>query len=1247
MIYRTYTKRRGQDALSGEISEVLNIECKAQRYFRYDVDGLSEEQFSACIPTVFSTPPQDESLTNLPPCAGHVFAVEFLPGQYDMRADSAEQCAQLLLGVRPKVKCATVYQIEGCSDEQVEKIKQYLINPVDSRECSLKTADTLQINPPPPESVQLIKGFTRMNAVALKLFYKECDFAMSFDDLIFVQSHFKSERRDPTMTELKVIDTYWSDHCRHTTFMTALSTKIKSPNEHIKASYKTYTDCFNLVHEGRPDKYPSLMDMATIGAKVLKREGRCDAVDVSPEINACTIKTNIVNDGIGEDWLVLFKNETHNHPTEIEPFGGAATCLGGAIRDPLSGRSYVYQSMRITGAGDINADVSDTVKGKLPQRVISKTAANGFSAYGNQIGLCTGKVREYYHSGYVAKRLETGFVVGAAPALNVKRVVPEKGDVVLLIGGETGRDGCGGATGSSKAHNLHSIETCGAEVQKGNPAIERKLQRLFRNGDAARIIKRCNDFGAGGVAVAIGELSSGLDINLDAVPKKYSGLSATELAISESQERMAVVVSSDDVAAMKRLCDEENLDATVVATVTDTARMRMYYGGNLVVDLTRKFLDSNGVRQEATAVIKDKIIDLSLSLRRKELLNSKKLDTLCQEILADPNVCSQRGLGEMFDSTIGAASVLLPFGGKNQITPTQAISAHLPAHTDACTVAACGFDPNLSEQSPYMGALYAVLTSVEKAVATGVKPQDVFLTMQEFFPRCTDSEKWGRPAAALLGALTAQLNLKAPAIGGKDSMSGSFEKLDVPNTLLSFAVGVTQAKNVVTNVLTAPGQLVYRYALRRDASGMPDFDALNKFLALLSGEIARGNVSATMVTEQGGAFAAVAKSCFGNDLGFAFAIEDESLFNDSFGDILLVAPPENFEGHGLELIGITTDKREFVMGATIKQMSEDKYMVIDGTAIDYDGAFAAFCGTFEKVYPTAAAPSPIEARAVSYNKKSSAKVNPKFAVAKPRVFIPVFPGTNCEYDSAKRFTLAGGLPFTKVVRNRSSSQVEESAQEIANAIKQSQIIMFPGGFSGGDEPDGSAKMIASFFAHPAIKEAMDELLQVRGGLVLGICNGFQALVRLGLLPYGAFRTLEPTAPILTYNGIGRHMSRIVNVRVASQLSPWFNAVNVGEVYSVAVSHGEGRFVATADELTVLEKNGQIAAQYCDEIGAVRTDMPFNPNGSFMAIEAVTSPDGRVLGKMGHSERIGTNLYKNYQGADFDMGIFESGVKFFK
>ena len=1254
MIKRIYTERDASNkALVSELYENLGIKTSVRMFIRYDVDGLTEEQFFAAVPIVFSTPATDRVfLEVLPTTRGEVFGVEYLPGQFDQRADSAAQCIQLLTqGALPKVRCACVYAIEA-DEKEIAAIKKYLVNPVESRLCSLDKPKTLEQKVDEPEPVRMVEGFIFMPAADVAAFYKEQGFAMSIDDLLFVQSYFRGQRRDPTYTELRVIDTYWSDHCRHTTFLTALKTKIKSDNPHIHEAYAEYVDMFNTIYQGRDDKYPSLMDVATIGAKMLKRQGYATAQDVSPEINACTIKQDIVmRDGTVEPWYVLFKNETHNHPTEIEPFGGAATCLGGAIRDPLSGRAYVYQAMRVTGAADINLPFDKTIEGKLPQRVISKRAAKGYSSYGNQIGLATGEVKEYYHKGYAAKRLETGFVVGAAKMENVIREVPEPGDVVVLLGGETGRDGCGGATGSSKPHDAHSIETCGAEVQKGNAPIERKLQRLMRNGEFTKLIKRCNDFGAGGVSVAVGELAPGLDIELGNVPKKYAGLSATELAISESQERMAVVISPETLAEFKRLCHEENVDATVIAKVTDKGRMRMYLNGHLIVDLERKFLDSNGVRQEADALIKDPAVKYfgSMSAKRAALYAKGDYEGLIKSILSDYNVCSQKGLSEMFDSTVGAGSVFMPFGGKTQLTPSSVMAAKIPANTDFCTVSSHGFDPMLCDESPFVGGMYSVIVAVEKLVAAGVRPENIYLTMQEFFARCTDAEKWGAPMSALLGALTAQIKMKHAAIGGKDSMSGTFEKISVPPTLICFGLGVMDSAVTIGNVFGAAGERVYRYSIKRDEFGYPDFENLNDFLKLLAGEIGRGNISAAAVVERGGAAATIIKSCLGNSLGFAFAHDNRNLFEERVGDIIFSAKcGEDFYGYDPEFLGVTTDDGSFLIGANVIR-SESGDRVEGGKKVDGAPLIAAFTSTFEGVYPTTAK---AEGKVEDYSYTGNGEKRTRAKGPKPqkiKVFIPVFPGTNCEIDTAKKFEEAGAEPVIFVVKNLSPKDVEESVKAMAKAIASCKILAIPGGFSGGDEPDGSAKLIAAFFSNARIADEVEKLLYKRDGLALGICNGFQALVKLGLLPYGHISKPKPTDPVLTFNNIGRHVSTLVDIRVATGISPWLSGVKVGDVFKVPVSHGEGKFVATDAALKSLIEKGQIATQYCDPDGHATMTSPYNPNGSMLAIEGIVSPDGRVLGKMGHSERVGEFMMKNAVNsyAETDMKIFKSGVDYYK
>ncbi len=1238
MIRRLFVeKKEGYDTVRrrklAEIESAFSAKLGMRMLLRYDIEGISDEDYVNAKATIFSEPPVDNVYEEQVDLSGMtVIGVELLPGQYDQRADSAAQCVQLLTrGARPLIRTATIYAFEGADGVLADKLRKYLVNPVESRLCSQEKPLSLASDYDEAPPVPTVAGFTAMDEKALAAYHARMGFAMSIADLAFVRDYFLCEKRDPTETELKVIDTYWSDHCRHTTFGTRL-TEIEADTDitELGDALGEYNALRGELYAGRDDKkYPTLMDMATIGAKILKKRGKLPDLDESEEINACSIKVTADADGKPEDWLVMFKNETHNHPTEIEPFGGAATCLGGAIRDPLSGRVYVYQSMRVTGAADINEPLSATLGGKLPQRTISTTAAAGFSSYGNQIGLATGKVHELYHEGYKAKRLETGFVVGAAPACNVVRSRPEPGDLVLLIGGETGRDGCGGATGSSKAHNVHSLDSCGAEVQKGNPLTERKIQRLFRNREVTRLIKRCNDFGAGGVSVAVGELADGLDISLDAVPKKYQGLNSTELAISESQERMAVVVAASDAEKMTALCAEENLGATVLAKVTDTGRMRMTHMGRTVVDISREFLNTNGVAQEHKAVMRDRATDYFR--RRARGAEGDGLDAL-ENVLSAYNVCSQKGLGEMFDSTIGAASVYMPFGGKNKLTPPPAMAALLPVRgtTNTATVSAFACYPELLTESRFTGAAYSVLMSVMKAAAAGADWTRVRLTMQEFFEKLgTDPVRWGKPASALLGALWAQLRLGLGAIGGKDSMSGSFENLDVPPTLISFALAPADARTLVTNVIGA-GRKVHIVRMKRSADGMPDFGFAAKLMTVLRGAIAAGDVDFCQISDEGGDAAAMAISCFGEGAGFAFAEPlSERDFVNSQGDIFVAGKDLSaFDALGREYYGATTADGMFVSGSDKKSVRE---------------LMAAYTRTFERVYPTSA-PASGDAPVLSYGARSG--VAPRVKTGRPRVFIPVFPGTNCEYDTARAFERAGAEADVFVVRNRTASEIEYSVSEIVARLRKCNILMFPGGFSGGDEPDGSGKFIATTFRNPRIADAVRELLSVRDGLVLGICNGFQALVKTGLLPGGGISVQNECSPTLTFNNIARHVSQIVDVRVSSVRSPWLSAVNVGDVFGVAVSHGEGRFVAPEASLVRMADEGMIATQYCDGSGTPTMESPYNPNGSMYAIEGITSADGRIFGKMGHSERIGDNLYRNIP-ARFDMKIFESGVKYFK
>ena len=1234
MIYRIFVEKKDNlqaKHVKEDIKNLLKIDVEdVRKLIRYDVEGMTEEEFGKAVPTVFSEPPVDDVyLENVSFGEDYkVFAISYLTGQYDQRADSAAQCVQLLTQKeRPLIKCANIYAIKGVDDESLARIKKHLINPVESEEVSLEKPTSLAHVTVEAEDVKSVKGFIKMSDEEIAAYHAKMGFAMSVADLAFVRDYFIKERRDPTETEIKVIDTYWSDHCRHTTFATRIyNIEVHSDNPRINEALALYRDLFNELYEGRTDKYPCLMDIATIAVKKLKKEGLLDNLDESDEINACSINIDVTLDGKPEKYTVMFKNETHNHPTEIEPFGGAATCLGGAIRDPLSGRTYVLQAMRVTGAADPNEPIENTMHGKLPQRVITTTAAAGFSSYGNQIGLATGQVDEVYHPGYKAKRLETGFVVGGATSDMIYREKPAAGDVVILLGGETGRDGCGGATGSSKAHDEKSVQTCGAEVQKGNALTERKLQRLFLNKEATRLIKKCNDFGAGGVSVAIGELADGLIIELDKVPKKYEGLSGTELAISESQERMAVVVNASDVDRFIELAAEENLSATPVATVTDDRRMKMYHRGKAIVDISRDFLDTNGVKQVTDALIEDNATHFF------DRVNVRDFEKEMNKTLASLNVCSKKGLAEMFDSTIGARSVYMPFGGKYQLTPVTAMAAKVVGgETDDCTVSAYGYCPELMSSSPFTGAIYSIVASVAKVVAAGADYKDIRLTLQEFFMRLReDKKRWGVPLAALLGALYAQIKLGLGAIGGKDSMSGTFEHIDVPPTLISFALAPAKASQLITNVIDEAGTKLYLLPMKKDESHIPDFEYLKKLYSEVHRNILSGNITMATVVEKGGPAAAVAKSCFGNGFGFNFDCKESNAFTESYGDII-VACKDPYELHGiyLTLLGETTGDKVFVCND--KKASEDE--VLKNYTSTLDGVFPA----------TAAASGGIPDCDYTDGAKYT---NIATKLARPRVFIPAFPGTNCELDTARAFRLAGAEPEILVIKNRTPADIEESVRAIIKAINGANIIAFPGGFSGGDEPDGSGKFIATTFRNPAVAESIMELLNNRDGLILGICNGFQALIKLGLVPYGEVRPLTEGSPTLTYNNISRHVSTIVDIRVASNLSPWLSACKVGEVYSVPVSHGEGKIVAPAEELEKMLANGQIATQYVDLSGKPTMVSPYNPNGSMWAIEGITSPDGRIFGKMGHAERIGENLYKNVHG-NYDMKIFESGVKYFK
>lgn len=1225
---------------TADIKNVVGINVDEVREFiRYDIEDLDEEVYAKAKTTIFSEQPVDNLYEELPDLKGYkLLVVEYLPGQYDQRADSAMQCVQLLsMAKRPLIKCAKLYAIKGADEKGFEKIKKYIINPVESREGSMEIPATLEQEVQLNLTVPVIEGFIDMSDEQIAEYHKKTGFAMSKEDLAFVRDYFKGEKRNPTESEIKVIDTYWSDHCRHTTFATELTDiKIDSNNPHVQKALDLYRDLYEEFNSKREDKYPCLMDIATIAVKKLKKEGKLDNLDVSDEINACSVEVDVDVDGKPQKWLIMFKNETHNHPTEIEPFGGAATCLGGAIRDPLSGRTYVYQAMRVTGSGDPTQDISTTLKGKLPQRVITKTAAAGYSSYGNQIGLSTGLVAEMYHENYRAKRLETGYVIAGAPKENVVRRKPVKGDIIVLLGGETGRDGCGGATGSSKAHTEKSVEVCGAEVQKGNPPTERKIQRLFRNKEVAQLIVKCNDFGAGGVSVAIGELADSLDIYLDKVPKKYEGLSGTELAISESQERMAVVLDKNDVEKFIEFSAKENLQATAVAEVTDNGRMRMFYAGNVIVDLKRKFLDTNGVKQRQNAHVDDNVSNYMDKLNEKteQLFDKGEFDQAVLSELSRLNVCSTKGLGEMFDGTIGAASVLMPFGGKYQLTPAIAMASKPPVEgfTDTATVSTYGCSPQLMTSSPFTGAIYSILLSLSKQVACGVDVKTVRLSLQEYFKRLNqDADRWGQPLAALLGALYAQIGFGVGAIGGKDSMSGTFEHIDVPPTLISFAMGIHKASKIITNTFDykSGAKNIWHIAIPKDEYGIPDFAKTLALYDAIKDECASGKIKAINVVEEGGVVASVFKACMGNKEGTDWNELSEDLFAPAFGDFVVLA----------DEIG----KLQEFDAQLVAVLNGTHTADLCGKELKMDVAAQSFEGTLDNVFPTTA-PASGEVQNLIF----CARKQPHVArnIVKPQVFIPVFPGTNCEYDTARAFERAGAKANILVIKNRSSKDIEDSAKEIVKALSQSQIIAFPGGFSGGDEPDGSGKFIATTFKNPRIAEAVMELLYKRDGLALGICNGFQALIKLGLVPYGDIREQTPQAPTLTFNNISRHVSTMVNIRIATNKSPWLSKVHVDDVFTVPVSHGEGRFVASKEELDKIIKNGQVATQYVDMTRNATMQSPFNPNGSMYAIEGIISPDGRVLGKMGHSERFDKDLYKNVEG-NYDMKLFESGVDYFK
>jgi phosphoribosylformylglycinamidine synthase len=1209
---------------------------------RYDLSGIEGKEYAAARDTILSEPNVDlvyEEKYPLPE-GYEAFAMEYLPGQYDQRADSAAQCVQLLTqGERPQVATAKLIAIKGLPPEDLAKVETYLINPVESRLASMGKPETLDSEATVPADVARVEGFTSWNEGRLSEYHRSMGFAMSLEDLRFCRDYFRdAEKRDPSVTELRVIDTYWSDHCRHTTFLTRLNritVERSALSTVIEDALAAYYHARDEVY-GRTDRPVSLMDMAVIGMKLLRKRGLIPDLDVSEEINACSIEVPVTVDGQVQKWLVQFKNETHNHPTEIEPFGGAATCLGGAIRDPLSGRAYVYQAMRVTGSGDPRVPFEKTRKGKLPTRKITTGAAQGYSSYGNQIGLATGQVTELYDPGYVAKRMEIGAVIGASPKENVVRGVPVPGDVIVLLGGATGRDGCGGATGSSKAHTEQSIEVCGAEVQKGNPPTERKIQRLFRDPSVARMIKRCNDFGAGGVSVAIGELAQGLDIDLDKVPKKYEGLDGTELAISESQERMAVVLDPGDRDLFIAAAARENLSATIVAKVTETSRLRMTWRGERIVDLARSFLDTNGVTQNADALIS--AVDPKDNYREKvpECLAGLPLDQAFETNLTRLEVCGQKGLSERFDASIGAETVLMPFAGKYQLTPEEAMVAGLPVSGDSddATAMSYGFIPGISRFSPFHGAAYAVVESLSKLAAVGADPLSARLTFQEYFERMTDDPgSWGKPAAALLGALSAQIGLGIPSIGGKDSMSGTFEDIHVPPTLVSFAVAMTKKSKTVSAAFRKAGSRVLLLPLPEDPDTLlPNWQKLKSYYAAVTRLIGENGVYSASVVREGGAAAAIARMCFGNKIGFRFnraVLNPRCLFAPSSGAILVEA------GGEIPALG----QAFITLGDTIAEPRVE----IGEHSLDLDRLIAAWNGTLDPVFPTAA--PDLEIRGIPLCKERNSAA-PAIKAAKPRVFIPVFPGTNCEYDSARAFEKAGALPEILVVCNRTPSDIEGSIRKMAEAISRSQIVMIPGGFSGGDEPDGSGKFIATTFRNPRVAEAVEQLLTKRDGLMLGICNGFQALIKLGLVPYGKITALSEHAPTLTFNSVGRHISRMVYTRVTSVKSPWFAGVDAGDVFAVPISHGEGRFVAEKGVMDSLIANGQVATQYCTPDGTPSGAAEWSPNGSVCAVEGITSPNGRILGKMSHSERMGKNLYKNVPG-EKDQKLFESGVKYFK
>ena len=1271
-VKRVYVEKKGPYSvkageLKDEILSYLGIEGvkNVREFITYDVENLSEETFKKALTTVFSEPPVDDYyLDNIDiPAGARVFSVQFLPGQFDQRADSAVQCVKFLNeDENPIILTSTTYMVEGdITEDEFARIKAYCINPVDSKEVSLEKPETLVMKYDDPADVIIFDGFKDMNEDDLEKLYLSLELAMTFKDFLHIQNYFKNEeKRDPSMTEIRVLDTYWSDHCRHTTFSTELKNiefedgYYRTP---IETTFQSYCDTRDEIYAGRDDKFICLMDLALMGMKKLRQAGKLEDMEKSDEINACSVVVPVEMDyGNGpetEEWLVFFKNETHNHPTEIEPFGGAATCLGGAIRDPLSGRGYVYQAMRVTGAADPTVPVSETLKGKLSQKKLVRGAAAGYSSYGNQIGLTTGYVKEIYHPNYVAKRMEIGAVMGAAPRKNVQRLTSDPGDIIILLGGRTGRDGCGGATGSSKVHTEASIEKCGAEVQKGNAPTERKIQRLFRRGEVSHIIKKCNDFGAGGVSVAIGELADGLTVDLDLVPKKYAGLDGTELAISESQERMAVVVDPADVDKFLGYAAEENLEAIAVATVTKEPRLVLKWRGKEIVNLSRAFLDTNGAHQETNVCVE--IPSEEDNYFKKIAIPEVAADVEAGDLkkafldeLKDLNVCSQKGLVEMFDSSIGAGSVLMPYGGKYQLSEIQTMVAKLPTlkgKTDTVTMMSYGFDPYLSSWSPYHGAVYAVTESMAKVVAAGGNHKNIRFTFQEYFRRMTqDPKRWSQPFAALLGAYDAQVGFGLPSIGGKDSMSGTFNDIDVPPTLVSFAVDVAEGKNVISPELKNADDVLLQFWFDKDEYDIPVYKDASRMFSFIHELITAGKVKASYALDAHGLVAGVAKMAFGNGMGVRFDDERsiEDMFENDLGDIVIEVSPadleyiqnkkdenEEYESINYRRVGVVTERPEFSYNDII---------------VTIDEALSSWKGTLEKVFPTKAVKDTTPLETKLYDAKEIYVCKNK--VARPTVFIPVFPGTNCEYDSTKAFERAGANVVTRVFKNQSAQDIRDSVGIFEKDINNAQIIMFPGGFSAGDEPDGSAKFFATAFQNAKMKEAVEKLLNERDGLVLGICNGFQALIKLGLVPNGAVTGQDSASPTLTFNTINRHISKMVYTKVVSNKSPWLQGATLGATYCSPASHGEGRFVAPKEWLDKLFASGQVATQYCDINGNISMDEEWNVNGSYMAIEGITSFDGRCFGKMAHAERRDKNVAINIYGEQ-DLKIFESGVEYFK